>query len=733
MNNSSQHPPQENIKSILNLYSAGKNQEAFDKVEALKNNYPNNALLFNISGVCLKALGRLDAAIKNFQISLDIKPDYFEVSYNLGLTFQQIGNFDNAIKSFKVAIKYKPDYAEAHANLAHTLKQVGHLEGAISSYRKTISIRPNYAEAYNNLGNILIDIGQINEAKKCFEEAIKIKPNFAEAFNNLGNIMRDYGQLDNAYKSYLSASKIKPNFAEVHNNLGIIYSELGEHLLAIESYSNAIDKKKNFGEAYANLGGAQKRLRRLNEATESYQNAIEINPNIPYILGDLINTKMNLCLWESYAQDFEKILIKINKNEKAIRPFPSLALISDPKVQKRIAENFSKSRFHKSIDVSIPKKTNKENKIRVGYFSPDFRSHAVASLISELFEEHDRHKFEIHAFYFGPNTNDEMNLIIKSAVDYYHDVRSLGHKDVALLARKVKLDIAVDLCGYTQDCRPEIFAERAAPTQINYLGYPGTMGVDFMDYIIADKTIIPKKNQEHFSEKIIYMPNSYQVNVSSKDLTEIQFTRQEFGLPQEGFVFCCFNNSYKITPSVFKSWMKILQGVNGSVLWVFESNKNSVKNLKDAAVKHGVSKDRLIFASHMSVEKHLNRIRLADLFLDTLPYNAHTMGSDTLRMGIPLLTCMGETLASRVAASLLFSLNLPEMVTITLEEYVSVAIKLATNQQEILKIKHKLSRNVLSSSLYNTRKFSKDLENAYLQIYENVKKKKKPCHIYVES
>ena len=733
MNNSSQHPPQENIKSILNLYSAGKNQEAFDKVEALKNNYPNNALLFNISGVCLKALGRLDAAIKNFQISLDIKPDYFEVSYNLGLTFQQIGNFDNAIKSFKVAIKYKPDYAEAHANLAHTLKQVGHLEGAISSYRKTISIRPNYSEAYNNLGNILIDIGQINEAKKCFEEAIKIKPNFAEAFNNLGNIMRDYGQLDNAYKSYLSASKIKPNFAEVHNNLGIIYSELGEHLLAIESYSNAIDKKKNFGEAYANLGGAQKRLRRLNEATESYQNAIEINPNIPYILGDLINTKMNLCLWESYAQDFEKILIKINKNEKAIRPFPSLALISDPKVQKRIAENFSKSRFHKSIDVSIPKKTNKENKIRVGYFSPDFRSHAVASLISELFEEHDRHKFEIHAFYFGPNTNDEMNLIIKSAVDYYHDVRSLGHKDVALLARKVKLDIAVDLCGYTQDCRPEIFAERAAPTQINYLGYPGTMGVDFMDYIIADKTIIPKKNQEHFSEKIIYMPNSYQVNVSSKDLTEIQFTRQEFGLPQEGFVFCCFNNSYKITPSVFKSWMKILQGVNGSVLWVFESNKNSVKNLKDAAVKHGVSKDRLIFASHMSVEKHLNRIRLADLFLDTLPYNAHTMGSDTLRMGIPLLTCMGETLASRVAASLLFSLNLPEMVTITLEEYVSVAIKLATNQQEILKIKHKLSRNVLSSSLYNTRKFSKDLENAYLQIYENVKKKKKPCHIYVES
>lgn len=733
MNNSSQHPPQENIKSILNLYSAGKNQEAFDKVEALKNNYPNNALLFNISGVCLKALGRLDAAIKNFQISLDIKPDYFEVSYNLGLTFQQIGNFDNAIKSFKVAIKYKPDYAEAHANLAHTLKQVGHLEGAISSYRKTISIRPNYAEAYNNLGNILIDIGQINEAKKCFEEAIKIKPNFAEAFNNLGNIMRDYGQLDNAYKSYLSASKIKPNFAEVHNNLGIIYSELGEHLLAIESYSNAIDKKKNFGEAYANLGGAQKRLRRLNEATESYQNAIEINPNIPYILGDLINTKMNLCLWEGYAQDFEKILIKINKNEKAIRPFPSLALISDPKVQKRIAENFSKSRFHKSIDVSIPKKTNKENKIRVGYFSPDFRSHAVASLISELFEEHDRHKFEIHAFYFGPNTNDDMNLIIKSAVDYYHDVRSLGHKDVALLARKVKLDIAVDLCGYTQDCRPEIFAERAAPTQINYLGYPGTMGVDFMDYIIADKTIIPKKNQEHFSEKIIYMPNSYQVNVSSKDLTEIQFTRQEFGLPQEGFVFCCFNNSYKITPSVFKSWMKILQGVNGSVLWVFESNKNSVKNLKDAAVKHGVSKDRLIFASHMSVEKHLNRIRLADLFLDTLPYNAHTMGSDTLRMGIPLLTCMGETLASRVAASLLFSLNLPEMVTITLEEYVSVAIKLATNQQEILKIKHKLSRNVLSSSLYNTRKFSKDLENAYLQIYENVKKKKKPCHIYVES
>lgn len=734
MSKAIQNPLEDSIKSILNLYSTGKIQEAFDKVEILKKSYPNNALLFNISGVCLKALGQFDNAIIHFKSSLEIKPDYFEVSYNLGLTFQQIGNFNNAVNNFRTAINFKPDYAEAHASLANALKQIGLIEEAISSYQKTISIKPNYAEAHNNLGNILMDIGQTNKAKKCFEKAINIKPDFAQAFNNLGNVMRDYGQLSVAYKLYRNAAKLKPNFAEVHNNLGIIFSELGQHHSAIESYSDAIAKKKNFAEAHANLGNAQKRLKRLNDATKSFNRAIEINPNAPYILGDLINTKMNLCQWDKLTKDVKELKKKINNNEKAIRPFASLALISNPMTQKKIAENFANSRFPKRIGFSSINNRGNGNKIRVGYFSPDFRNHAVASLISELFELHDRHQFEIHAFYFGPKTNDEMNLRIKSAVDFFHEVRSLGHKNVAMLSRKVKIDIAVDLCGYTQDCRPEIFAERAAPVQISYLGYPGTMGVNFMDYIIADQIIIPKKSQKHFSEKVIYMPNSYQVNISKKNLVLNQLTREDLGLPNSSFLFCCFNNSYKIQPSVFKSWMQILKNVDDSVLWLYSSDSSVTENLKREAFKFGISINRLFFATYKpGINNFSNHIKLVDLFLDSLPYNAHTMASDTLRMGVPVLTCVGKTLASRVAASLLNAVNMPELVSSSQEEYIAIATDLASNRLRYKQVKEKLIKNLPNAPLYNTSMFAKDLEAGYKIVYEKNQNAQSTDHIFIDS
>lgn len=728
-----QNPPNESVKEILNLYSTGKVKQAFKKVEILKNNHPSNALLFNISGICLKGLGEFDEAISHFKAALEINQNYFEVNFNLGLTFHQIGDLNEAVKHFKIAIGHNPDYAEAHANLANTLKQQGHIEDAIFSYKKAVSIRPTYAEAHNNLGNIFLDNNQVDDARISFERAVSVKPDFAEALNNLGNIMRDYGQLDKAYKLYLKAANIKPSFAEVQNNLGIILMELGQHSLAIDYYSNAISKKYNFAEAHANLGNAQKRLKKLNEAIECFQQAIEINPTINYVLGDLINSKMNLCLWHDHTMEIKELEKKINNNEKVIRPFPSLAFIVNPKTQKKIAEIFAKTRFSPSNNLALLKHSSKINKIRVGYFSPDFRNHAVSSLISELFQLHDRAKFEIHAFYFGPNTNDDMNHKIKSSVDFYHEVRLLGHKEVAMLARKNKIDIAVDLCGYTQDCRPEIFAERAAPIQISYLGYPGTMGTKFMDYIIADRIIIPEKNQKYFSEKIIYMPNSYQVNMSKKDLTPENITRKELGLPNSNFVFCCFNNTYKITPSIFECWMQILKNVNHSVLWLYCTNDNVALNLKNEAVKCGVNADRLVFASYKpEINNFSNRIKLADLFLDCLPYNAHTMASDTLRMGVPVLTCMGETLASRVAASLLHAVNVPELVTKTKEEYVSLAIELGTNRGKFKNVKEKLLKNVSHTPLYNSKLFATHLETAFKKTYYASQNKQSIDNIYIE-
>lgn len=732
MNQANQKNLQDNIKKVLNLFSIGKVQEALKKVEALKDNHPNNALLFNISGVCLKALGQLDSAISHFKVALEIKPNYFEVSFNLALTLKQSGNLSEAVKNFRIAIRNKPDYPEAHANLADTLKQLGHFQDAIISYKKTLSIRPNFAEAHNNLGNIFMEINQPNDAKICFERAVEIKPNFAQALNNIGNIMRGFGQIDNAYKFYLKAAKLEPNFAEVLNNLGIILVELGQHHLAIDYYSNAIAKKNNFAEAHANLGSAYKRIKKLNNAIESFQKANKLNPKLNFIFGDLVNTKMNLCLWKDLSRELEDLEIKINNNEKTIRPFPSLALIVNPTTQKKVAEIFAKDRFHQSSNVSKLAPNPKDKRVRIGYFSPDLRNHAVASLISELFEIHDREQFEVHAFYFGPDTDDEMNLSIKSAVDFYYDIRSLGHKEVATLAREIKLDIAVDLCGYTQDCRPEIFAERAAPIQISYLGYPGTMGAKFIDYIIADRIIIPEKNQKFYTEKIIYMPNSYQVNMSKKNITDETFSRQELGLPISDFVFCCFNNTFKITPSIFSSWMQILLKVDKSVLWLYKTNDSVATNLKKEASKFGINPNRLVFAHYKpGIDNFSNRIKLADLFLDTLPYNAHTMASDTLRMGVPVLTCMGETLASRVAASLLHASNMPELVTENKDEYVSMAIELASNRAKYKEIKDKLLKNIPISPLYDSSLFARNLETAFKKTYEKSQNKQKTDHIFV--
>jgi len=689
---------QQDIKSAINLFSTGRTNEALLKLENLKKDYSDEPLLYNIIGVCLKSIGKLNDAIKNFDIALKLKPDFFEVNYNLGLTQHQLGNTLSAVENYKIVLKHKPDHAEVHANLGNALQALGQVQNAISSY----------------------------------EKAIEIKPTMAEAHNNLGNILREYGQLNKASESYEKALNLKPNFAEVYNNLGIVQMELGNYNAALELYKRALSINKSFAEVHANLGKTLKRLKREDEALVSYENAFKINSNINYILGDLLYSRMSLCVWSNYTELISEVEKKINNNKNVIKPFPTLSLINNPLIQKKAAQIFCKAIY--PIDTNFPELecNPRANKIRIGYFSPDFRDHAVASLTCELFEMHNRDQFEIYAFYFGPSTQDEMNLRIQNGVDFFYDVCSMSHKAVSNLSRTLKIDIAVDLCGYTQNCRPKIFARRSAPVQINYLGYPGTMGGSFIDYIIADQIIIPKECQKYYSEKIIYMPNCYQANSSKKTITESSISRYDAGLPKSGFIFCCFNSSYKITPDVFKSWMRILSEVDNSFLWLFDNKGIISKNLKIEAEKLGVDSNRLIFASYKpGIKNFSNRIKHADLFLDSMPYNAHTMASDTLRMGVPVLTCMGETFASRVAASLLEAVQIPELVTNSKESYESVAIKLANNPEKLKNIKIRLAKNLLTSSLYNSKLFVKNLEDAYLKIYEKSQNGKKTDHIYV--
>ena len=404
-------------------------------------------MLFNIIGVCLKSIGKLNDAIKNFDIALKLKPDFFEVNYNLGLTQYQLGNALSAVENYKKVLKHKPDYAEAHANLGNAFETLGQAQNAISSYEKAIEIKPNMAEAHNNLGNIFREYGQLNKASECYEKAIEIKPNMAEAHNNLGNIFREYGQLNKASESYEKALNLKPNFAELYNNLGIVQMELGNYNAAQELYKSALSINKNFAEVHANLGKTLKRLKREDEALVSYENAFKINSNINYILVDLLYSRMSLCVWSNYTELISKVEKKINHNKNVIKPFPTLSLINNPQIQKKAAQIYANSRYPISSNTSELECNPRANKIRIGYFSPDFRDHAVASLTCELFEMHNREQFEIHAFYFGPDTFDKMNLRIQNGVDFFYDVRSISYKDITNLSRSLMIDIAVDLCG----------------------------------------------------------------------------------------------------------------------------------------------------------------------------------------------------------------------------------------------------------------------------------------------
>jgi len=473
-------------------------------------------------------------------------------------------------------------------------------------------------------------------------------------------------------------------------------------------------------------------LNRLEEALVSYESAFNLKPDIIFLLGKLLHTRMHLCLWDDLSSMLDELQDKINNNKKVIPPFPMLGLIDDPELQRKATKIFINKHHPKNHDLPRIMLYPKHKKIRIGYFSADFRGHPVAALTAELYEVHDRGQFEIHAFSYGPETNDKMHLRIKAGVDHFHDVRTISHKDVAMLARSLEIDIAVDLGGPTTNSRTGIFAMSAAPIQASYIGYIGTMGVNYYDYLLADQTMIPEDNQKYYAEKIVYLP-SFQVNDSTQSPPSIFLTRQDVGLPETGFVFCCFNNNFKITPTTFDSWGRILKKVKDSVLLIYIDNESAQINLTKEITLRGIDPSRLIFGKRLSKSEYLARYRVADLFLDTQPYNAGATASDALRMGLPVLTYLGNSAVSRHAASILTAINLPELITTTLEEYESLAIDLATDSEKLKIIKDKLVSNLPIAPLYDTPLFTRNLESAYTMMYDRYQRGLDPDHIYAKN
>ena len=556
------------------------------------------------------------------------------------------------------------------------------------------------------------------EARELYLAILEENPGNPDVLHLLGVLHAQTGDCVSALSAIKSAIQINENIAEYHCNLGGVLFTLLRLDESRSSLETAIRIRPNYYDALANLGNVLICLGDLEGAKECYEKAYLVNNNGSYILGLLVNSKMKICCWSKYKENVSSIKLCIDKRLRVSSTFPLVSCIEESLIHLKCAEIWVAdkypmrgNRIEKQIDVGV--------KIRIGYFSSDFHNHATTWLMAELFELHDRSRFELFAFSFGVASNDEMRKRVVEGVDHFFDVSEKSDEEIAQLSRSWGIDIAVDLKGFTEGSRNGIFAYRAAPIQVNYLGYPGTLGADYIDYIVADPTLIPAESQKYYSEKVVYLPHSYQVNDRKRAIADKIFTRSEVGLPDEGFVFCCFNNNYKITPLMFDVWVRILKAVPGSVLWLYEDNPIAASNLRKEAVARGLEESRLIFAEKMPLAEHLARHRLADLFLDTFPCNAHTTASDALWAGLPLMTKMGESFAARVAGSLLNAMYLPELIVQTDEEYESLAISLAKGPEKLMEIRKKLDANRMTAPLFDSQLYTKNLESAYKKMIEN--------------
>jgi len=673
----------------------------------------------------------LNQAAVLYKKSLEINPNQPAAYNNLGITLYHLNQLKEALASYDNAIALKPDFAYPYNNRGLVLNDLKRFNEALASYDRAIALNPDYAEAYYNQGIVLNNLQRLDETLASYDRAIALNPDYVQVYNNRGIVLRDLKRRDEALASYDRAIALKPDFAVAHNNRGIVLNDLERFDEALASYDRAITLKPDYAEAYNNRGFLLHDLKRPKQALASFDRAITLKPDYEFLYGHWLDTKMQLCDWNNYDNHVMQLAEKIKRHEKASSPFETLSQLDSRVLQKISAEIFVQSKY--PADHALPKipKRTMHDKIRIAYFSADFRNHPLSFLMAELFEIHDRSRFELTAFSFGPGTEDEMRSRVTAAFDQFIDVREHSDQEVALMARNLEIDIAIDLGGFTIGCRTDIFALRAAPIQVSYLGYLGTMGAEYIDYLIADATIIPQQHRQDYKEKIVYLP-SYQVNDTKRIIADKVFTREELGLPPTGFVFCCFNNSYKINPNTFDSWMRILRQVKGSVLWLLGENESVITNLRAEATLRGIDARRLVFAQRVPLAEYLARYRIADLFLDTLPYNAGTTASDALWVGLPVLTHMGNTFAGRVAASLLNAIHLPELITTTQEEYETLAITLATQAEKLMQIKQKLAANRLTTPLFDTQQFRQHIENAYVQMYERYQADLMPEHIDVK-
>lgn len=661
---------------------------------------------------------QLQQAVHLFQQVLRQQPQQVAALHGMGEALQSMGQLDAALQCFDEALQLRPEASELHNSKGTVLYEMDRLQEALISYDSALQLRGDAPAVWLNRGLILHRLQRFAEAEKSLSQAIQLQPDYVDAHYCRVMTLFAAGRHAEALQAVNLILHHLPNFVRAWNLRGQLLNAMGNAQEALASCDRCLQLEPNDAEAWLGRATAQNSMQMLAEAVDSYSRALALNPQLGFVQGLAIHARARICDWRDIESQVEKLVSCVKSRQAVTQPFAVLPLVDDPQIQYQAAQLWLGNHPQEVIGLPHIVRRAPRNKIRLGYFSADFHNHATAHLMAELFELHDRSQFEVIAFSFGPSSDDLMRQRLIKAFDQFIDVHQLSDRDVVLKAREMEIDIAVDLKGYTQDCRESIFVQRAAPIQVSYIGTPGTMGSEQWDYIIADKMVIPEDQQQYFAEKVAYLPHCYQVNDRKREVADRVFTRSELNLPESGFVFCCFNNCYKILPDVFASWMRILQQVSGSVLWLLQDHEATMHNLRSAARHCGIDEHRLIFAERISSPMYLARFQIADLFLDTFPYTAHTTSSDALRAGVPVLTRKGRSFASRVAASILQDCELLELITTSSEKYETLAIRLANTPAMLTDIRRKIQRAIHCSPMFDTPRFTRHIESAYHTMYD---------------
>ena len=735
---------------------------SYDRALALIPDYPE---AWHNRSVALMMAQSYQQAEAGLLRALSLKPDYPDALEHLGVVRAALGRHEEALENYDSASKLDPSRARRLCRRADSLLHLARFSDAIVDYDRALAMEPNNPDAWHNRGVALSCFSRFEDALESFDNALRLNPSFAEAWHNLGSALLAMKDHSGALASYDKALAIRPDYAEALKSRGVLLNLLQHYPDAVGAFESALSIRRDDADAWLGRANALSRMRRNEEALASYDEALllrandetglfnranvlsllkrfeeaardceallALNADYPYARGLLMHARLHCCDWRKLNEARTIIATKVRGGAGVIHPFGHLAISTSPDEQLQSARIFAR---HLRAERPVPLwrgERYRHDKIRIAYLSADFYAHATAFLMAGVFEHHDKNRFETFAVSFGPDDKSDIRARLEAAFDGFLDMSNESDAHIASRLREMEIDIAVDLKGYTGGARPGILALRPAPVQLHYLGYPGSMGADHIDYLLADRIVVPDAERRFYAEQIVYLPDTYQCNDSRRPIAERIPSRAEAGLPEKGFVFCCFNSNHKIMPEMFDVWMDLLRSVKNSVLWLYEEYPAAASNLRREAGARGVAPARIIFARRTDLPAHLARLTLADLVLDTLPYGAHTTASDALWVGVPVLTCIGQTFAGRVAASLLTAIGMPELIATSLQAYEAHARSLASDGGELARLKAKLARNSDTSALFDTARITRDLEAAYHEMWERQQRGEPPASFAV--